>query len=763
MEARAGIDNEEFEEESSGRHGGIRKVPSGSLSDFFSDEEEQENAELTSADVIADLNITSGDLTLGELDMDSADVILDGLAEQLDAYGDHEVVKNMLYKGSDFKEYAAEVEHRLRQAELDSIEDYMSESDNLVALQGQINDCDQILAAMESFLGGFQADLGNISSEIKSLQEQSLSMSVKLRNRKTAEAELAKFIDDVVVPPDLITNVLEAEVNEDYLAYLLVLNRKLRFMEEDELAKRSAVKLDVEPELERLRLKAVSKVRDFLLKRFYGLRKPKTNIQILQQNVLLKFKYLVTFLKQHGADVYPEVKGAYVETLSKVLTAHFRTYISALTALQSEVATKSDLLGVEESRTGLSAATGGLLFGTKVKNRTAVLSLGERNKILKDIETPAIIPHVAESEGQKHPYEVLFRSLNKLLMDTATSEYMFCNDFFGDESVFQQLFAGPLAVVTEHLSYVLSNFYDVIGLLLMIRITYRNQVVMSRRRVACLDEYFDKVNILVWPRFKLVFDMHVASVREANMRNLWVNDIHPHYITRRYAELAASLLQLSTGYNDNHQLDMNLERLRSTVDDALMQLSMLFPRKQQTIFLINNYDVILSVLKEVGLKGQPENSVGVATQRRAEELLRTYTTVFVEEELGEHFGSLITFVKKAEALLKNETQGAPSEESSEAKATLALRSAGGGMDMVDPLVKDFANRWQSAIASMHKDVLTYFSNFICGLEILKAALTQLLLYYTRFLDIMKRAGVTHKDAVTIPSIMYEIKKYSRTF
>ena len=37
---------------------------------------------------------------------------------------------------------------------------------------------------MESMLSGFQADLGNISEEIKYLQEQSSSMSVKLRNRK---------------------------------------------------------------------------------------------------------------------------------------------------------------------------------------------------------------------------------------------------------------------------------------------------------------------------------------------------------------------------------------------------------------------------------------------------------------------------------------------------------------------------------------------------------------------------------------------------
>jgi hypothetical protein len=55
----------------------------------------------------------------------------------------------------------------LFQVELDSIQDYVAESDNLVALQEQIRGCDGILGKMESLLGGFQSDLGKISSEAR--------------------------------------------------------------------------------------------------------------------------------------------------------------------------------------------------------------------------------------------------------------------------------------------------------------------------------------------------------------------------------------------------------------------------------------------------------------------------------------------------------------------------------------------------------------------------------------------------------------------
>ena len=48
--------------------------------------------------------------------------------------------------------------------------------------------------------------------------------------------------------------------------------------------------------------------------------------------------------------------------------------------------------------------------------------------------------------------QVLFRSVNKLLMDTATSEYLFCADFFGEAAVFHELFGPTLSAVEAHLS-----------------------------------------------------------------------------------------------------------------------------------------------------------------------------------------------------------------------------------------------------------------------------------------------------------------------
>ena len=71
---------------------------------------------------------------------------------------------------------------------------------------------------------------------------------------------------------------------------------------------------DMAPELEKLRAKSVQKIRDFLLQRVASLRKKMTNIQILQQSVLLKYKGLYKFLEEHAPEVAAEVREAAAAT-----------------------------------------------------------------------------------------------------------------------------------------------------------------------------------------------------------------------------------------------------------------------------------------------------------------------------------------------------------------------------------------------------------------------------------------------------------------
>ncbi|KAF5177700.1 Vacuolar protein sorting-associated protein 52 a [Thalictrum thalictroides] len=89
--------------------------------------------------------------------------------------------------------------------------------------------------------------------------------------------------------------------------------------------------------------------------------------------LLLKIKqqYVILFLEEHGKEVYIEVRGAYIDTVNKVLSAHFRAYIQALERLQMDIATSSDLIGVEARVTSLFSRR-----RKPLKNRSAVLHWG---------------------------------------------------------------------------------------------------------------------------------------------------------------------------------------------------------------------------------------------------------------------------------------------------------------------------------------------------------------------------------------------------
>lgn len=52
--------------------------------------------------------------------------------------------------------------------------------------------------------------------------------------------------------------------------------------------------------MEKLKAKVCSRARNFLMSKINVLRKPRTNFQILQESVLLKFKPLAIFLREHS-------------------------------------------------------------------------------------------------------------------------------------------------------------------------------------------------------------------------------------------------------------------------------------------------------------------------------------------------------------------------------------------------------------------------------------------------------------------------------
>ena len=130
------------------------------------------------------------------------------------------------------------------------------------------------------------------------------------------------------------------------------------------------------------------------------------------------------------------------------------------------------------------------------------------------------------------------------------------------------------------------------------------------------------------------------------------------------------------------------------VIDLLERISGSFTNvKDQRVFFINNYDMILSIFQERHLISDEVN--------KFEALLMTQRELFAEEEIKSFFPRLVAFVTQA-------------EQQALVNGKVSLED-----NVVEGLVREFATNWRSGVQQINDDVLAYFANVRNGMEILK--------------------------------------------
>lgn len=315
--------------------------------------------------------------------------------------------------------------------------------------------------------------------------------------------------------------------------------------------------------------------------------------------------------------------------------------------------------------------------------RGDAFSLGDRSKTLEQIEQEPLLVHVALAENNKVFYEEIFRSTLKHLIDAATNEFLFIVDFFrtSPKDTFNRIYGKTIAGLLENFENYLVACHDVVGLLLLIRMTHLFRLVMQRRRIPILDPMFDRIAMLLWPRFKQLLDANVKSLKQTvAVRRMNAQDLSPHYVTRRYAEFVASIviLNIVTASTSQHQqvqqsqqellaqlsaaglgdandltagmmgmdlaggggelmIRQDINLLRNELVALLERSAAQIPAyKEQRVFLINNFDQVLSVFQERGLMSEEVQSF--------ETLLMQQRELFAEEEIKAFFPRLISFV-----------------------------------------------------------------------------------------------------------------------
>lgn len=120
--------------------------------------------------------------------------LLDTVDEHIQENLEDDLVKEALEKGVDLREYAKEIEDKLKNVENLSIQDYVVESTRIARLHKQVGASQVVLERMEGMLHGFQHALSSISSEIQSLQvKYSIINLLRLKSGRS-DCKLGRYL-----------------------------------------------------------------------------------------------------------------------------------------------------------------------------------------------------------------------------------------------------------------------------------------------------------------------------------------------------------------------------------------------------------------------------------------------------------------------------------------------------------------------------------------------------------------------------------------
>ncbi|KAG8526469.1 uncharacterized protein KY384_008669 [Bacidia gigantensis] len=501
--------------------------------------------------------------------------------------------------------------------------------------------CDSVLRSIELSLASFQKDLGNVSTDIETLQSRSTTLTEQLANRQNVEKLLGPAVEEASIPPSTIKKLSEGDIDKDWIAALAILDNRLNNI--DHLLRDSSEDLvasDLKPLLDNLTnivskfdLNALDRIRNFFVSQIRALRSTNINAQVIQQRAFLSYKELFAFLHSHHHQLADEITQAYGYTMRWYYLSNFTRYMQAMQKIPTYAIDKSDALGAEQS-----LPRGPVTGSTNPPKAPNALSVGRRSNILNRLDDAVLPFHVAAEAKSPAYIESPFHAFTAAISDNASAEYMFLTSFFPSLSfsalsrTFSSIFGPTFDLSYSFTKQLVSESFDCLGLLLCVRITQHFAFSLQRRRCPVAEGWINGTNMLLWPRFQLGMDIQIDSVKRATSSlsstrptlSLSLNKVDdgkantaPHPLVQRFGQLLQGLLTLS---NDNREVSSilpsnqarettatksdveptgrSLQRLRSEVEMFLARACKGFNPAKRSKFLDNNYSLILTIIED---------------------------------------------------------------------------------------------------------------------------------------------------------------------
>jgi hypothetical protein len=492
-----------------------------------------------------------------------------------------------------------------------AVEDFEKEKDKFEDLHTSIVACDEVLSSVETYLTSFQADLAAVAAEIETLQNRSSTLNTKLENRKVVEKVLGPEVEAFGIPPAAVRKITEGTVDDSWVRALEELEKRSKSIDMKlKEGKDMKAAQDVRPLIDDVSNKAVERIRDYVVSQVRALRSPSINAQIIQQNSFLRYRGVFGFLAQRQPQLAEEITQAYVNTMRWYYHSHFTRYKTALEKLNVHHIDQTEAIAADPMRkTPKPGAPPHDAF-----------SVGRRMEILRTTNDTALSSYLAEEDKGTHYLEVPFRAFNLALVDNASAEYSFLTEFFPKQSFhatnrrFNEIFQPTFDLGHALTRQLVEQSADALGVLTCVRLNQHFAFELQRRKIPAGEGYINGTNMLLWPRFQRIIDIHCESVRKLTASlsgkpagsalsltssSSATQSTAPHPLTQRFANFLHGILSLSSEAGDDEPISSSVGRLRKEYEAFLGKQSKSVPEaRKRDRFMYNNYSLICTIVAD---------------------------------------------------------------------------------------------------------------------------------------------------------------------
>lgn len=482
-----------------------------------------------------------------------------------------------------------------------------------------IVDSDEVLNSVESYLTNFKAELGQVSAEIESLQDRSVQLNARLENRRQVEKLLGPAVEDVSVSPMTVRAIAEGPIDDNFVRALNEVEARSAKLDSKQGSQSVKALEDVKPLLNDLKARATERIRDYVVAQIKSIRSPNINAQVIQAQNLLRHKDLFPFLARIHPTLAEEIGQAYTNTMKWYYTSNFTRYQQALEKLPLHTYDTTDLIGTDPTPKRTT-------IGKSAVHHPDPFSIAKRADILQSLNSPALPSHLATDTPTATHLEVPFRHFNRALLDNATFEYSLTTTIYPTTTSFAALSRKALSALDPAFTLghnlttqLISKTTDCLGILLCVRLNQSFAFELQRRKLPIADNYINYTNILLWPRFQQVMDLHCDSLKKVPIPSASRGaaaafslvgggadtskaSMAPHPVTQRFGQFLHGILSLSRDAGDDEPLSKSLGRLRTEYVALMGKLAKAAgggDALKRARFLGNNYSLVMTIIGEV--------------------------------------------------------------------------------------------------------------------------------------------------------------------